>query len=159
MSISYLIAFDKKLPKTTFYYKYILESKKTIWGDDDCIIFSDKLFPQEQEIAKNMFPQRVVYSIRPSVSLSYKSSDKDNVSQDYYLCEKEQIKWLIEFLKKHIKSNEDVLFLTIGLGHPIDYSKILSKQIDVNDMILPENEFNFDNYVYQFVNCKHNILD
>ena len=154
MSVSYLIAFDKDLNKTNYLYKYILNSKKTVWNQNDGIVFSENLFPQEKEIAQNLFQQRKVYSIRSSVPLSYRTLDKENVSPEYYLCEKEQIKWLLEFLKKQIKYDEDVLFLKINLGNPIDYSKILSKQVDVNDIDLPEDEFAFENYIYQFVNCK-----
>ena len=99
MSVSYLIAFDKSLTKTNYLYKYILDSKKTVWGQSDGILFSDKLYPQEQEIACSLFPQRKVYSIRSSVPLSYKGSDRVNISDDYYLCEKEQVVWFLNFLK------------------------------------------------------------
>ena len=156
MSISYLIAFDKDLNKTEYLYKFILKSKQTVWNEDDGINFSDKLYPQEQDIAKTMFPQRKVYSIRSSVPLAYKQGDKEAVCDSYYNCEKEQLAWFINFLKKQIKCDEDVLFLKINLGSLIDYSKILSKRVDLNDLELPQNEFNFDNCVYQFVNCKKN---
>ena len=55
MSVSYLIAFDKSLDKTNYMYKFILNSKKTIWNHDDSIIFCDKLYPQEKEIAETYF--------------------------------------------------------------------------------------------------------
>ena len=158
MSVSYLIAFDKSLTKTDYLYKFILENKQTAFFENDGILFSDKLYPQEQEIASNLFPQRKVYSIRSSVPLSYKSSDKSNISENYYTCEKEQLVWFVDFLKKHIHADEDVLFLKINLGQPINYSKILAKQINVNDISLPENDFTFDNHIYQFVNNKqHNV--
>lgn len=152
MSISYLIAFDKSLTKTNYLYKFTLESKKTVFFENDGISFSDKLYPQEQEIASNLFPQRKVYSIRSSVPLSYESSDRINISDNYYICEKEQLTWFLNFLKKHINIDEDVLFFKVNLGQPINYSKILSKQVDINNILLPENNFSFDNYIYQFVN-------
>ena len=55
MSISYLIAFDKKLEKTDYLYTYIFNEGKTVWGQKDKIVFSDDLCPQEQEIAMNIF--------------------------------------------------------------------------------------------------------
>ena len=154
MSVSYLIALDKSLSKTDYLYKYILKSKKTVFFEDDGIVFSDKLYPQEQEIASNLFPQRKVYSIRSSVPLSYENLDRTSVSDDYYTCEKEQLSWFIHFLEKTISSEEDALFLKVNLGQPINYSKILAKQIDVADIVLPENEFTFNNHIYQFVNNK-----
>lgn len=154
MSVSYLIAFDKCLNKTDYLYKFILDSKKTIWELSDGILFSDELYPQEKEIANNLFPQRKVYSIRPSVPLSYKESDRVNICDDFYICEKEQLLWFFKFLKKNIKYNEDVLFLKINLGQPIDYQKIYAKQFDVDDIVLPEKEFTFDNHIYQFVSSK-----
>lgn len=154
MSVSYLIAFDKELTKTEYLYKFILENKKTVFFENDGILFNNKLYPQEYEIASNLFPQRKVYSIRASVPLNYKESDRLNVGENYYICEKEQLLWFIEFLKKHIKSNEDVLFLKVNLGHPINYSKIIARQVDVNDIELTKNDFEFDNYIYQFVNNK-----
>ena len=157
MSVSYLIAFDKSLTKTDYLYKFILESKKTVFFENDGILFSDKLYPQEQEIASKLFPQRKVYSIRSSVPLSYDISDRIAISEDYYICEKEQLLWFLNFLKKRIKSDEDVLFIKVNLGQPINYSKILAKQVDVNDIKLPENEFTFDNHIYQFVSYKQDI--
>lgn len=154
MSVSYLIAFDKSLTKTNYLYKYILKSKQTVFFENDGILFSDKLYPQEQEIALNLFPQRKVYSIRSSVPLSYKYSDKSNVCESYYTCEKEQLEWFINFLKKHINEDEDCLFITICLGHPINYSKILAKQVNINNFTLPDKNFEFDDYIYQFVNDK-----
>lgn len=152
MSVSYLIAFDKSLPKTKYLYKFILTSKQTVFSENDGILFSDELYPQEQEIASNLFPQRKVYSIRSSVPLSYNSTDSSNVSENYYICEKEQLVWFLDFLKKHIRADEDALFLKIALGQPIDYSRILAKQIDVNNFLLPEHNFTFDTHIYQFVN-------
>ncbi len=154
MSVSYLIAFDKSLTKTDYLYRFILKSKQTVFFENDGIVFSDKLYPQEQEIALNLFPQRKVYSIRSSVPLSYDSSDKSNISDNYYTCEKEQLAWFLNFLKEHIHVNDDVLFLKIKLGQPINYSKILTKQVDINDICLPEYNFAFDNHIYQFVNNK-----
>lgn len=154
MSISYLIAFNKSLTKTDYLYKFILESKQTVFSENDGILFSGKLYPQEQEIASNLFPQRKVYSIRSSVPLSYESSDKSNISENYYTCAKEQLVWFLNFLKKHINVDEDVLFLKINLGQPIKYSEILAKQVDINNISLPANNFAFDNYIYQFVNNK-----
>lgn len=154
MSVSYLIAFDKCLSKTDYLYKFILKGKKTVFGDNDGIIFSDKLYPQEKDIANNLFPQRKVYSIRSSVPLSYKNSDRMSICENYYICEKEQLEWFLTFIKKHINYDEDVLFLKLNLGHPINYSKILSKQVDVSNIVLPEDQFAFDDCIYQFVNNK-----
>jgi len=156
MSVSYLIAFDfdKALQKKEYLYKDILKSKKTVWGKDDCIIFTDELYAQEEDIAKNLFQQRKVYSIRSSVPLEYHLKDKDAICDEYYTCEKEQIEWLFEFLKKKISRTEDVLFVKIWLGHPINYFKILSEQYDVNDFVLPKDEFSFESHIYQFVNNK-----
>lgn len=55
MSITYLIAFDKKLNKTNFLYQNILPSKKFVFCEEDGIKFEEKLFPQEQDIAKKCF--------------------------------------------------------------------------------------------------------
>lgn len=154
MSVSYLIAFDKSLTKTEFLYKYILESKQTVFSENDKIVFCDKLYPQEQEIALTLFPQRKVYSVRSSVPLSYQESDILNISEKYYSCEKEQLVWLLEFLKKHIHKDEDVLFFKTNLGHAISYSQVLVNQVDVNDIKFPPENFSFGNCIYQFVNNK-----
>ncbi|MDD4351272.1 MAG: hypothetical protein PHP83_03730 [Clostridia bacterium] len=158
MSVTYLIAFDKKLTKTEYLYKDILKSKKTVFSDDDGIVFELKLFPQEEDIAKNIFQSRVVYSIRASVPLSCNLSDKENIAEEYYICEKEQLDWFKDFLKKHIAWYEDVLFIQIALGSPIKYSGMLSQQVDVNDIIIDNNFLFTPKLIYQFVNNKRNNI-
>ena len=162
MSTTYLIAFNKDnaLTKTKYYYKHILENKEKITDENAGVFFQDDLWPQEQEIADTLFPQRKVYAIRSSLYLGYCLSDKkfDNghyiCKEGYYICKKEQLVWFINFLKKHTRRGEDILFWQVNLGHPINYSKVSTVRMDVNDIVLPEDEFDFDWHIYQFVNTK-----
>lgn len=152
MSITYLIAFDKKLNKTNFLYRNILPSKKFVFSEDDGIKFEEKLFPQEQDIANKMFFGRCVYSIRSTLSLDCNENDIDNIAPVYYTVAKEQLEWFKSFLAKNIKPDQDVLFLKIALGHPINYSKILSQKVNVKNIEIGNN-FDFTpELIYQFVN-------
>lgn len=152
MSVTYLIAFDKgtELQKINYFYKHILNSKKTVFSENDGIKFDKELWPQEMDIAQNLFQGRDVYAIRSSVPMSYKPTD-NVVSDEYLQCEKEQLEWFKQFVKKHLTKFNDILFLQIGLGHPINYYKILSKQIPIDTLEFPEDEFCFEPYIYQFV--------
>lgn len=154
MSVTYLIAFDKELSKTKYLYKDILESKKTVFSDKDSIIFETKLFPQEIEIAKKLFQQRIVYSIRASCPLDCNLNDKINIGEEYYICSKEQLEWFKGFLKRKLNKNEDCLFLQISLGAPIKYSEILCQQLDVNDLEFSDNFSFTPRLIYQIVNNK-----
>ncbi len=154
MTVTYLIALkkNKTLNKTDYFYRHTLTSGKTVFLDNDGIFFKEKLWPQEEDIAKNLFPQRKVYAIRASVPLEYRLVD-NGIIQNYYLCEKEQCKWFLDFLKKHTQEDGDVFFLQICLGHPINYSKIKFKCINLNNIKLPEDNFAFeDSVIHQFVN-------
>lgn len=154
MSTIYLIAFDrnKALKKTEYYYKDIFENKELVLDKDEGIFFSKELSPEEQEIATKMFQQRKIYAIRCGVPLGYCMADKD-VDERYYMREKEQLAWFVDFLKKHISSYDDVLFLAIPLVRPKNSPMILSIHLDVNDIVL-EDEFAFEEHIYQFVNNK-----
>lgn len=154
MSVTYLIAFDKELPKTKYLYKDILKSKKTVFSDNDCITFETELLPQEKEIANKLFQQRIVYSIRTTCPLDCNLSDKINIAEEYYICSKEQLEWFKEFLKRKLNRTEDCLFLQISLGTPTKYSEILSQQLDVNDLEFPDNFSFTPKIIYQFVNNK-----
>lgn len=152
MSVAYLIGFDKKLTKDNFLYKDILKSKKTVFSENDGITFTLQLLPQEVDIAQKLFQGRVVYSIRATVPLDCNLQDKENIGEEYYLCEKEQLEWFIGFLKKHISSDEDCLFVQIALGAPINYQEFLSKNLDVNQIKISD-DFSFSpRLVYQFTN-------
>lgn len=152
MSIVYLIGFDKKLTKNQFLYKDILKSKKTVFSENDGITFTLKLLPQEDDIAKKLFQGRVVYSIRATVPLDCNLQDKENIGEEYYMCEKEQLEWFIGFLRKHISSDEDCLFVQIALGAPINYRGILSKGLDLNQIKISDNFSFCPGLVYQFTN-------
>ena len=152
MSVAYLIGFDKKLTKDNFLYKDILKSKKTVFSENDGITFTLQLLPQEVDIAQKLVQGRVVYSIRATVPLDCNLQDKENIGEEYYLCEKEQLEWFIGFLKKHISSDEDCLFVQIALGAPINYQEFLSKNLDVNQIKISD-DFSFSpRLVYQFTN-------
>ena len=152
MSIAYLIGFDKKLTKNQFLYKDILKSKKIVFCENDGITFTLQLLPQEDDIAKKLFQGRVVYSIRATVPLDCNLQDKGDIGEEYYMCEKEQLEWFIEFLKKHISSDEDCLFVQIALGTPINYQEILSKCLDLNQIKISDNFSFCPGLVYQFTN-------
>lgn len=152
MSIAYLIAFDNELVKTKYYYTDILQSKKNVFSNQDGILFDINLLPQEKQIADKLMQGRVVYSIRSSVPLERNQRDSECVDEKYYLCEKEQLCWLKNFLCEHIADDEDCLFVQTSLGHPINYAEILSQQVDVKSILITD-DFAFEpNLIYQFVN-------
>ena len=151
MSLTYLIAFEKgkRLQKTDYLYKYILPSKKTVFREDDGILFDEKLWPQECDIAQNLFNGREVYGIRSEVYLEFESK-YDNL-QNYLLCAKEQIVWFKSFIKKHLTENNDILFFPVWLGHPINYSKIPTKKVPIDTLDVSGDSFYFDDCIYWFV--------
>lgn len=152
MSIAYLIGFDKKLNKNHFLYKDILKSKKTVFSENDGITFTPQLLPQESDIAQKIFQGRVVYSVKTSVPLDCNLQDTENIGEEYFLCEKEQLEWFVEFLKKHISSDEDCLFIQTALGSPINCQNILSKHLDLNQIRISDNFSFCPGLIYQFTN-------
>lgn len=152
MSVVYLIAFEEPLTKTKYEFSNTLASGLTVFSDRDSITFSTDLYPQERKIANNLFPNKNVYSIRTNVPLCYKPTDVEMISNEYYVCAKEQLDWLVQLIKKILRTTKQVDFVQLGIGHPIDYRSISRKQINIEDFVLPEREFHFEHFVYQFVN-------
>ena len=155
MSTTYLIAFEKgkRLQKTKYFYKDVLPSKKFVFSETNSIFFDEKLWPQEYDIAQNLFKGREVYGVRPSVYFDFEPSTTIPINEDVYLlCAKEQIVWFKSFIKKHLTDDNDILFLQINLGHPIDYSKIPTKKVPIDTLDVSGESFDFEGYViHQFV--------
>ncbi len=152
MSTTYLIAFEKgkRLQKTEYFFKYILPSKKTVFREDDGVLFEEQLHPQEEDVAQNLFKGREVYGLRFDVPFEYKSTSL--LGEDYVICEKEQLGWFKSFIKKHLTENKDILFFPFNLGRPIDYSKIPTKKVPIDTLDFSGDSFYFDTcVVHQFV--------
>ena len=149
MSIVYLIAFDNKLKKTEYLYQDIFSLK--VFSNEDGILFDKNLTNLEDEISKKVFQQRHVYSIKCTVPLCFKETDKVAICSEYYNCEKKQLIWLKNFIKDNLSETSDILFYKVALGHSINYTKIKTKKIKIDKLNVEVKNFDFDNEIYQFV--------
>ncbi len=152
MSISYLIAFDKKLNKTEYLYKDILKNQVYDIGDDAKFIFNENLSLGEEEVCRKIFQQRKAYSIHTIIPLGCKLEDCKKYDENYYKCRSTQMAWFIKFLKSHIDRYEDVLLAKFDLQKPITFSNMLSEMVNLSSIEIPINDFEFSDCIYQFVN-------
>lgn len=152
MSIAYFMAFEKKLKEKDFVYKDIIRNYNLNFGNGDGILFEEHLSESEKTAVGSLFQQREVYSLKANIPLEFKESDKVLLSEDYFHAAKEQILWLIDFIKKQLKKSHEVFFIRLSLGHKINYGKILSQYVDVDTFIIPQTNFVFEpGVIYQFV--------
>lgn len=160
MSVAYFIAFEKKLKAVDYRYKDMFGFNGLNLSEDDGILFQENLSSAEKMAVGNLFQQRAVYSVRASVPFEFNESYKLQLSEGYYQTARNQIIWLKKFIKERLKKSHEVFFIRMSLGHKIDYSKIVSEYIDVEQFEIPEKDFTFEPLViYQFVDNSEEHID
>lgn len=157
--IHFLATSDRPLTVVKYEYKNIFQCEKqqNMFFDGE-ISFTNKLSSAEESTILDIFSNWNTYAIHTTCGLNYETKFIEGLSKNTAHCMFQELEWFKNFIKKLLKSNDEIFVLKLNLGYPTNKFKLKTKQVDINNWVLNENDnFEFDyGIVYQFVDSSKN---